>query len=96
MNVSTTPSRPRPDPDTSGPGGSGIANAGRLGNAHVGHGNVSFGTEAALCRAAAIPAIICGPGHTAQAHPSNEWVTFDPLAQCEAFMRRRAGRICVS
>jgi acetylornithine deacetylase/succinyl-diaminopimelate desuccinylase-like protein len=37
---------------------------------------------------------ICGAGHIAQAHQPNEWVTADPLARCEAFMRRLADRVC--
>jgi acetylornithine deacetylase len=51
-------------------------------------GKVSFGTEASLFHAANIPAVICGPGHIAQAHQPNEWVTFDQIARCEAFMQR--------
>ena len=51
-------------------------------------GKVSFGTEAALFHGAAIPTVICGPGHIAQAHQPNEWVAVEQVAQCEAFMRR--------
>ena len=57
------------------------------------HGKVSFGTEASLFHDAGIPAIICGPGHIAQAHQPNEWVAIDQLQRCEAFMRRLADRI---
>ena len=60
------------------------------------YGKVSFGTEASLFHNAAIPTIICGPGHIAQAHQPNEWVALDQLAQCEAFMRRLADRVCVA
>jgi acetylornithine deacetylase len=35
---------------------------------------VSFGAEASLFHNAGIPAILCGPGHIAQAHQPNEWV----------------------
>jgi acetylornithine deacetylase len=49
---------------------------------------VSFGTEASLFHRANIPTVICGPGHIAQAHQPNEWVTIEQLARCEAFMRR--------
>ena len=49
---------------------------------------VSFGTEASLFHGAAIPTVICGPGHIAQAHQPNEWVAIDQVAKCEAFMRR--------
>jgi len=49
---------------------------------------VSFGTEASLFHGANIPAIICGPGHIAQAHQPNEWVALEQIARCELFMRR--------
>ncbi len=77
-------------------GESDIAELGRECNATDGHGKVSFGTEASLFDAAAIPTIICGPGHIAQAHQPNEWVGVDQLARCEAFMRRLADRVCGS
>jgi acetylornithine deacetylase len=57
-------------------------------------GKVSFGSEASLFHNAAIPAVLCGPGHIVQAHQPNEWVGLDQLARCEAFMRRLADRIC--
>jgi acetylornithine deacetylase len=63
---------------------------------HDSHGKVSFGTEAALFHGAAIPTVICGPGHIAQAHQPNEWVEIDQLAHCEAFLRRLADRVCAS
>ena len=59
-------------------------------------GKVSFGSEASLFHNAAIPAVLCGPGHIAQAHQPNEWVSVDQLARCEAFMRRLADHICVT
>ncbi len=55
-------------------------------------GKVSFGTEAALFHGSDIPTVICGPGHIAQAHQPNEWVSVDQLAQCETFMRRLTER----
>ena len=61
-----------------------------------GAGKVSFGTEAALFHQADVPTIVCGPGHIAQAHQPNEWVTLDQLAWCERFMRRLADRVCMS
>ena len=61
-----------------------------------GAGKVSFGTEAALFARAGVPAIVCGPGHIAQAHQPNEWVALDQLAGCERFMRRLADEICLS
>jgi acetylornithine deacetylase len=77
-------------------GDSEIADLGRACNGTHAHGKVSFGTEAAHFHGAAIPTIICGPGHIAQAHQPNEWVALDQLAQCEAFMRRLADRVCVA
>ena len=59
-------------------------------------GKVSFGTEASLFHGAAIPAIVCGPGHIAQAHQPNEWVDLEQLRQCETFMRRLGEQVCVS
>ncbi|HEX8012751.1 MAG TPA: acetylornithine deacetylase [Casimicrobiaceae bacterium] len=59
-------------------------------------GKVSFGSEAALFHHAGMPAIICGPGHIAQAHQPNEWVALEQLALCELFMRRLADRVCVA
>ncbi len=56
-------------------------------------GKVSFGTEASLFHGAAIPTIICGPGHIAQAHQPNEWVSLDQIARCEAFMQRLVDRL---
>jgi acetylornithine deacetylase len=57
-------------------------------------GKVSFGTEAALFHQAGVPTIVCGPGHIAQAHQPDEWVTLEQLAACERFMRRLADEIC--
>jgi acetylornithine deacetylase len=61
-----------------------------------GVGKVSFGTEAALFHQAGVPTIVCGPGHIAQAHQPNEWITIDQLAWCERFMRRLADHVCVN
>jgi len=77
-------------------GGSEIAEIGKACNGTHDYGKVSFGTEASLFHDASIPTIICGPGHIAQAHQPNEWVTLDQLAQCEAFMRRLADRVCLA
>ena len=57
---------------------------------------VSFGTEASLFHNAGVPTIVCGPGHIAQAHQPNEWVTLEQLAWCERFMRKLADEICIS
>jgi acetylornithine deacetylase len=64
-------------------------------DASTGAGKVSFGTEAALFHQVGVPTIVCGPGHIAQAHQPNEWVTLAQLAWCERFMRRLADEICI-
>ncbi len=66
---------------------SAIAALGRACNQHGGCGKVSFGTEASLFHAANIPAVICGPGHIAQAHQPDEWCSLEQIARCEDFMR---------
>ena len=75
-------------------GGSDIAELGRRCNGTHEFGKVSFGTEASLFFRADIPAIICGPGHIAQAHQPNEWVTLEQLALCESFMGRLVDTLC--
>src|SRR5260221_2352671 len=57
-------------------------------------GKVSFGSEASLFHEANIPTVICGPGHIAQAHQPNEWVSLEQVARCESFMRRLADHVC--
>ncbi len=77
-------------------GGSEIAELGKACTGAHEFGKVSFGSEASLFHNAGIPAIICGPGHIAQAHQPNEWVALEQLALCEVFMHRLADRVCVS
>jgi acetylornithine deacetylase len=67
---------------------SAIAELGRSCNHGTVFNKVSFGAEASLFHNAGIPAILCGPGHIAQAHQPNEWVTLAQLAHCEVFLRR--------
>ena len=76
--------------------GSAIATLAHECNGHANVGKVSFGTEASLFRGIDIATVICGPGHIAQAHQPNEWVSIGQLARCEAFMRRLADRICLA
>ena len=64
-------------------------------DASSGAGKVSFGTEAALFHQAGVATVVCGPGHIAQAHQPNEWVSLEQLAWCERFMRRLADEICI-
>lgn len=52
--------------------------------------SVPFTSEAGMFQNAGIPAVICGPGSTAQAHQPDEFVAVDQLDACTAFMRRLA------
>jgi acetylornithine deacetylase len=49
---------------------------------------VAFGTEAGLFQSAGISTVVCGPGHIAQAHQADEYVSLEQLAACEAFLTR--------
>jgi len=77
-------------------GESEIAELGSACSGTLDHGKVSFGTEAGLFHEASIPAIICGPGHIAQAHQPNEWVEIEQLKRCETFMRRLGERLATA
>lgn len=77
-------------------GGTEIAELGRVCCGASEFGKVSFGTEAGLFHNSGIATVICGPGHIAQAHQPNEWVSLEQLALCEAFMRRLADEVCVA
>ena len=48
---------------------------------------VAFGTEAGLFKRAGIPTVVCGPGHIAQAHQPDEFVSLGQLARCERFLQ---------
>lgn len=56
-------------------------------------GKVSYGTEGGYYEQASIPAIVCGPGHIAQAHQPDEWIAQSELDACDAFIRRLADRL---
>jgi acetylornithine deacetylase len=60
-----------------------------------GTGKVSYGTEGGFYEKAAIPTIICGPGHIAQAHQPDEWIAESELAACDRFIRQLADRLLV-
>ncbi len=47
---------------------------------------VAFGTEAGLFQGAGIPTVVCGPGHIAQAHQADEYVSLAQLAASERFL----------
>ena len=48
---------------------------------------VAFGTEAGLFQRAGVPSVVCGPGHIAQAHQADEYVSLAQLAEAERFLR---------
>jgi acetylornithine deacetylase len=56
-------------------------------------GKVSYGTEGGYYEQAGISAIICGPGHIAQAHQPDEWIAQSELDACDAFIRRLVTRV---
>ena len=47
---------------------------------------VAFGTEAGLFQRAGVPTVVCGPGHIAQAHQADEYVSLAQLAAGERFL----------
>ena len=47
---------------------------------------VAFGTEAGLFQRAGISTVVCGPGHIAQAHQPDEFVSLAQLAACERYL----------
>ena len=50
---------------------------------------VAFGTEGGLFRdALGCPTVVCGPGHMAQGHKPDEFVSEAQLAECAAFLER--------
>ncbi|MEO8134657.1 MAG: hypothetical protein ABI831_11845 [Betaproteobacteria bacterium] len=57
---------------------------------------MSFGAEASLFHNAGIPPILCGPGHIAQAHQPNEWVSTGQLSRCDAFLRRLLDEVALA
>src|SRR5262249_1607895 len=51
---------------------------------------VSYCTEAGLFQQGGAPAIVCGPGHIAQAHTANEFIRIAELEKCLIFLERVA------
>jgi acetylornithine deacetylase len=56
---------------------------------------VAYAAEAGLFQEAGFPAVICGPGHVAQAHTANEFVEIAQLDECERFLRKLMDVVCV-
>jgi len=57
------------------------------------HGTVSYGTEGGYYQNSGISTLVCGPGHIAQAHQPDEFVTQSQLDACDDFVRRLADRL---
>jgi acetylornithine deacetylase len=51
---------------------------------------VCYATEASLFQAGGAPAVVCGPGHIAQAHTPDEYLEVAELEKCLAFLGRVA------
>ena len=68
-------------------GGAAEALAAHLTGAN-GTGVVSYGTEAGQFQQAGYSAVICGPGHIAQAHQANEYLAVSEFLAGQAFMER--------
>jgi acetylornithine deacetylase len=51
---------------------------------------VCYATEASLFQLGGAPAVVCGPGHIAQAHTPNEFLHIGELEKCLAFLGRVA------
>ncbi|WP_300055845.1 acetylornithine deacetylase [uncultured Roseobacter sp.] len=54
---------------------------------------VSYGTEAGQFQQAGYSAVICGPGHIAQAHQPNEYISVVEFEAGQDFMRRLVTRL---
>ncbi|MGM0560743.1 MAG: acetylornithine deacetylase [Pseudomonadota bacterium] len=54
---------------------------------------VAFGTEAGQIAERDIPAVVCGPGHIAQAHKPDEFISLEQLVKGEVFMKRLVKRL---
>ena len=50
----------------------------------------SFASEAGLFQEAGVPAVVCGPGWTSQAHQPDEFVSREQMFACLTFMHRLA------
>jgi acetylornithine deacetylase len=51
---------------------------------------VCYATEASLFQQGGAPAVVCGPGHIAQAHTPDEYIAIAELEKCLAFLARLA------
>jgi acetylornithine deacetylase len=55
---------------------------------HLGTGAVSFATEASVFTSVGIPTVVMGPGSIEQAHKPDEYISYEQVAACEAFLDR--------
>ncbi|MGQ4494583.1 M20/M25/M40 family metallo-hydrolase [Dermabacteraceae bacterium P13095] len=70
----------------SGPESEAARYAVRLG-AHPTGEKVTYGTEAGIYEAAGMSVVVVGPGDIAQAHAADEYVSYEQLDECLAFLR---------
>jgi acetylornithine deacetylase len=49
---------------------------------------VSFATEASVFTSVGIPTVVMGPGSIEQAHKPDEYISYEQVAACEAFLDR--------
>ena len=57
---------------------------------------VAFGTEGGLFQAAlGMPVLVCGPGHMAQGHVPDEFVSRAQLARCDAMLAGMVDQLAV-
>ncbi len=56
-------------------------------------GLVPFGTEAGLFQSMGMSVVVCGPGHIAQAHKADEYVSLDQLGACLAMLEGLKNRL---
>jgi acetylornithine deacetylase len=57
---------------------------------------VSYATEAGIFQDAGLPAVICGPGHIAQAHKPNEWIEHAQIIACSTFLEKLSHHLSLS
>jgi acetylornithine deacetylase len=76
-------------PFAAGPDSPAVALAMRLTGQHR-RVAASFASEAGLFQEAGVPAVVCGPGRTSEAHQPNEFISREKMSACLRFMRRLA------
>ncbi|HYS66471.1 MAG TPA: hypothetical protein VEN30_22025 [Paraburkholderia sp.] len=57
---------------------------------------LAFRAEGGLFQSIGIPTVVGGPGSNEQGHKADEFVDFEQLAQCLAFLERIVAGVCTS